>query len=148
MKIILLKDVPKVGRKFDIKNVSDGFAVNMLIPRGLAVAATEKTIASMESLRSKDMVEQKIQEELLAKNMNSLNGLSVTLKEKANEKGHLFAGVTKEMIATEILKESRLNIDPAFINLEKPIKEIGQHKIAVSALGKKAEVNVIIVNRF
>lgn len=144
MKIILLKDVPKVGRKFDIKQVADGFATNSLIPRGLAKVATASAVASIEAEKTRDMAEHKIQEELLAKNLETLKGLTLTLSEKANEKGHLFAGVTREMICAEIFKETRLNLDPNFIKLDKPIKEVGEHTVTISAMNKKAEIKLVV----
>ena len=144
MKIILLKDVQKVGRKYDIKEVSDGYALNLLIPRGLATTATPQAVKKVEMMKANDMTEKKIQGELLLKNLETIKNLTITLKEKANEKGHLFAGVTKEMLAEKILKETRLNIDPESIILEKPLKEIGEHKVTVEAMGKTAEFIVVI----
>jgi large subunit ribosomal protein L9 len=144
MKIILLKDVQKVGKKYDIKDVADGHALNMLIPRGLAMSATPQAVKKVETMKQNDTTDKKIQEDLLAKNLEVIKTLTITLKEKANDKGHLFAGITKEMLATEILKVTRLNIDPAFIKLEKPIKEIGEHKVGIEAMGKKAEFTVVV----
>ena len=147
MKIILLKDVPKVGRKYDIKNVAEGHALNMLIPRGLAITATEQAIKRIEIVKSTDVSEKKIQGELLAKSLETIKKLKLNLKEKANDKGHLFAGVTKERLAEEILKESRINIDPESIKLEKPLKEIGEHKVTIQALDSSAEFTVVIESK-
>jgi large subunit ribosomal protein L9 len=147
MKIILIKDVQKVGKKFDIKDISDGYALNFLIPRGLAIVATPQAIAKINLEKEKLSIEGKIQEELLVKNLGTIKGLKLTLKEKANEKGHLFAGVTREVLADEILKNTRLNLDVEFIKLEKPIKEVGEHKVTVEALGKKAEFTVVIESK-
>jgi large subunit ribosomal protein L9 len=144
MKIILLKDVQKIGKRFDVKNVADGHALNFLIPRGLAQVATPQAVAKIDAEKQKVMAEEKIQEELLAKNLDTIKGLKLTLKEKANEKGHLFAGVTKEILVTEILKATRLNLDPDFIKLDKPIKTVGEHKVVVEALHKKAELILVI----
>ena len=144
MKIILLKDVSKVGKKYDIKNVADGHAQNMLIPRGLAIVATDQAIKKVEILKANDTTDKKIQTELLLKNLEVINNLTINLKEKTNEKGHLFAGVTKEMLAEEILKVTRLNIDPESIVLPKPLKEIGEFKIEIEVSGKKASFVVNI----
>ena len=144
MKIILLKDLPKVGQRYDIKNVAEGFALNMLIPRGLAEVATPNAIKKVEEMRRNDLTQKKIEEELLVKSLENLKNLTVTLKEKANDKGHLFAGITKEMLAGEILKISRLNINPEFIKLVKPIKEVGEHKVLVEVMGRSVEFTVKI----
>ena len=144
MKIILLKDIPKVGKKYDIKNVADGYALNLLIPKGLAQIATSQSEKNIELMKSKDLVERKIQVELLLKNLEVIKTLVINLKEKANEKGHLFAGITKERLVEEIIKTARLNLDPESIILEKPIKEIGEYKVAVEVLGKRAEFAVVV----
>ena len=144
MKIILLKDVAKLGRKYDVKDVAEGFALNMLIPRGLAEIATTQGIKKVEAMKSADITDKKIQAELLLKNLEVIKSLTLTMKEKANEKGHLFAGVTKEMLVAEILKVTRLHLDPESIVLEKPIKEVGEHKVRVEVLDKHAEFGVVI----
>jgi len=144
MKIILLKDVAKIGRKYEVKNVADGYALNMLIPRGLAIVATEHAIKKVETLKQNDTTDKKIQAELLLKNLEVIKSLTLSLKEKANDKGHLFAGVTREMLAAEIAKATRLSIDPESIVLDKPIKEVGEFKVAISAMGRPAEFTVVV----
>lgn len=147
MKVILLKDVAKIGRKYDIKDVSEGYALNMLIPRGLAQVATPQAIKKVEEMKSRDLTEKKIQGELLLKSLKEIDNLKINLKEKANEKGHLFAGITKERLLEEILKITRLHIDPESIKLQKPIKETGEHKVLVEVMDKKAEFVVNIESK-
>jgi len=133
-----------LGKRFDVKDVAEGHALNLLIPRGLAVVATAPAIAKINAEKEKARAEEKIQEELLAKNIEMIKSIKVTLKGKANEKGHLFAGITKEMLADEVTKSARVNLDVDFIKLDKPLKEVGEHKIKVEALGKKAEFTVVV----
>lgn len=144
MKIILLKDVQKLGRKFDIKNVSDGHALNLLIPKGLAIAATRDSLKRFENERLKLEGERKIQDQLLAKNIEGLQDISITIIGKANEKGHLFAGLHSEDIVNEILKQTRLVIEPSSLLLEHPIKSIGEHTIEVKSSGKTAKFKIIV----
>ncbi|MES3004641.1 MAG: 50S ribosomal protein L9 [Patescibacteria group bacterium] len=139
MKVILLKDVPKIGRKYDVKNVADGYAVNLLLPRGLAKVATAEAVKQLEVLKAQDLTEKKIQEELLIKSMALVKDVKVVVTEKANDKGHLFAGITKERLAAEVEKVSRIKLDPESIKIAKPIKEVGEHVIAVEIQGKKSE---------
>jgi large subunit ribosomal protein L9 len=139
MKVILLKDVPKIGKRYETKEVSDGYAANMLIPRGLAIAATGSAVKSLEAERAKAEGERKINEELLLKNLVEIEGKTIVMKAKGSEKGHLFAGVHKEELIAEIEKQTRLKFNPEHINLEKPIKEAGDHKIEVKGAGKSVK---------
>jgi len=144
MKIILLKDVAKVGKRYETKEISDGYALNLLIPKGLAVAATSDMVKKFELERSRDEGERKIRQELLLKNLKELEGVTVTMTEKANEKGHLFAGVHKLEIIPEIQKQTRIQIDAEHMILEKPIKEVGVHEIQVKVGDKSIKFNLDI----
>lgn len=147
MKIILLKDIAKVGKKYETKDISDGYAVNLLIPRGFAIPATADAIKRIGMEKMKVEGERKVHEELLLKNLSELDGVTITIKGKANEKGHLFAGLHKEAIADEVLKQTRLQIDPLSIQLEHPVKEIGTHTIEVNGGGKKVKFTLEIEAR-
>lgn len=136
MKIILLKDVPKIGKKYDMKDISDGHALNMLIPRGLAIPATNEAVKKIAIEKSKMEGEKKVQQELLLKNIQELDGITIIMNGKANEKGHLFAGIHKAELIPEIKKQTRLDIEVEHLMLDKPIKEIGDHDIEVKAAGK------------
>ena len=144
MKIILLKDVAKVGRRYEIRDISDGYAVNLLIPNGLAISATPTALKRIEKEKEKEDIEKKVHFDLLIKNLKDLEGITLTIVGKANEKGHLFAGLHREDIAKELEKQTRLQIDPSFINLEHPIKEVGEHTIEVKEAGKSAKFKVLI----
>ncbi len=144
MKVIFLKDVQNVGRKYDIKNVADGYAVNMLFPKKLAEIATPQAIKRVEDMKNNDLTQKRLQEELLHKNLETISSLIITIKGKANEKGHLFAGITKEILTSEILKSSRLNLDPELIQLSKPVKEVGSHRVAVEAGNKRADFTLVV----
>jgi large subunit ribosomal protein L9 len=144
MKIILLKDIPKVGRKYDTKEISDGYALNLLIPKGLAVSATPDVVKRIELEKARDEGEKKVKEELLLKNLSQLDGVTITMTEKANDKGHLFAGVHKLEIIPAIEKQTRLQIAPEHIVLEKPIKEVGVHEVQIKAANKTVKFNLDI----
>jgi large subunit ribosomal protein L9 len=144
MKIILLKDVAKVGKKYDIKEISDGYALNLLIPKGLAVAATPDVTKRIELEKARDEGERKVHQELLAKNLKELDGITVSITEKMNDKGHLFAGINKLEIVQAIQKQTRLQIDPEYIVLDKPIKEAGVVAITVKANNTSAKFNLEI----
>ena len=125
MKVILIKDVAKVGKKHETKEVSSGHALNYLIPRGEAVAATPDALKRTEVARAKMESERKVLEDLLAKNINDLDGITLSVSGKANDKGHLFAGLHREAIVAELLKQTGLQVSPEMIQIEHPVKEVG-----------------------
>lgn len=147
MKVILLKDVAKVGKKYDIKDVSDGFGLNSLLPRGLAKTATVDALKNLEVLKKAHEVERKIQENLLAKNLHEVDGKIVEIKARANEKGHLFAGIHKEELPKYIKESLSADIDPHFIELEKPIKEVGEYDVVIKANDKSAIIKFSVSSK-
>ncbi|HTK33460.1 MAG TPA: 50S ribosomal protein L9 [Candidatus Paceibacterota bacterium] len=144
MKIILLKDIKNVGKKFDIKEVNDGHALNMLIPRGLAIPATASAVKRVEADKAKMAGEMKIQHELLVQNIKAIEATTLTLSGKANDKGHLFAGIHSDVIVKELHVQARIEIDPSFIQLEHPLKTVGEHVVTIQAEGKSAQLKVVI----
>ena len=144
MKIILLKDIPKLGKKYEIKNASDGHAVNFLIPRGLAIAATPENLLRFETEKAKYDSERKVHEALLAENLKALEDTVITISGKASDKGHLFAALHREAIADELVKQARIQLDPSFIQLDHPIKEIGEHMIEVKGEGKSVKFKLVV----
>lgn len=144
MKVILLKDVQKIGRKFDIKDVSSGYAQNLLIPKGLAIIATPQSIKKAEIERMKIEGERKLMEDLIAKNIKDLNDITIEIQGKANEKGHLFAGIHKPELVSEIKKQTQLDVDPQFIELDQPIKQTGEYTISINKGNHSAKIKVVV----
>ena len=144
MKVILLKSVPQIGNKYAVINVADGFAMNSLFPKGLAEVATPKAIARIDQLKATEEMERKVREDLLVKNLKEIGGVTVEYAGKANDKGHLFAGIHKDEIIHALKEQDRLDITAEYIDLEKPIKEVGEHKITVNVQGKTAEFTLIV----
>jgi large subunit ribosomal protein L9 len=145
MKIILLKDIAKVGKKFDQKTVSDGYALNYLIPNHLAEIATKEAVRRSEVEKSRAAAERAIQEELLLKNIEDLDGLKIEIGRKANEKGHLFANIHETELADELKKQTRLDVSPEFIVIPgKHLKEVGEHQIEAKTKDKTVKFTVSV----
>lgn len=144
MKVIFLQDVPRVGKKYDIKEMSDGYALNFLLPRKLAQAATPKTLAEVERLKKEIVLQQAVQEDLLLKNLEAIKGKTVTLKGKANEQGHLFSAIHKKEIIEAMQAQNHAEINETFIVLEKPIKEIGEFTIPILIENKKSSFKLVV----
>ena len=145
MKIIFLHDVPKVGKKYQIKEVPSGYAINFLIPNGHAIVATPEAEKNILKLKSGLEAEKKIQTSLLHKNLQTISETKLTVSSKANEKGHLFSGIHKEQIISLLKSQAKLEVPADLIHLDKPLKEIGEHKVKVGIVGEKEVVLVVEV---
>jgi len=144
MKIILLQDVPKVGRKYDIKELSDGYVLNFLFPKKWAMLATPKAVADLERLKKEIVIEREVQEDLLEKNLEDIKNKTVTIKAKADEKGHLFSAIHEKMLVEALDKECHVQISEKFIILEKPIKQVGEFEIPIVVGEKKSSFKLIV----
>ncbi|KKS91471.1 MAG: 50S ribosomal protein L9 [Parcubacteria group bacterium GW2011_GWA1_48_11b] len=145
MKVILLQDIEKLGKKYDLKHVADGHARNFLLPKNLVKPATEENLKWLEV--QKEAIRQKSEEELKKVQgiASSLDGLEIILPMKIGEKEQLFEAVTAQKI-TEKLKEQGFEIKKTQIVLKDPIKELGEFPIKIQ-LGHnlEAEIKLIIV---
>jgi len=110
-----------------------------LFPRKLAESATPDAIKKVELLKTQNVAEIEIRENLAKKSMEILNGVVVTLNKKANEKGSLFSSIHKEEIVEALKSQSNIDLPVEFIELEKPIKQTGEHKIKISVGKNKGE---------
>jgi large subunit ribosomal protein L9 len=130
MKVILKKDFIHLGREGEIKEVKDGYARNFLIPKGIAVVATEGAIKSLKASeeRRKKKIEQrnKVLKELAQK----ISQLTLSFSRTKNEEGHMFGSVTKSDII-KALKAANIEIDRNNIILSSPLKEFGTFDIKV-----------------
>ena len=144
MKVILLKDTPKIGKKFEIKNVSNGYAQNYLIPNKLAEIATKETEARIALAKSLHDEKTKATEAELLKKLKGIKDAVITIEEKANDKGVLFAGIRGDELVSHIKKELDLDISPEHIVLKEPIKEIGEHMVEIIVQDKKTSLKVIV----
>lgn len=144
MKVIFLHDVPRVGKKYDVKDISDGYAMNFLLPRKLAELATPKAIVELEKRKKNIEIEREVQESLLLKNLEAIKGQTVTIKAKTDEKGHLFSKIHIKEIVEAMKAQNHADIGEEFILLDKPIKEAGEHEIKISIKGKKSSFKLIV----
>ncbi len=146
MKVLLLKDVYKLGRAGDVKKVADGYGRNFLIPQGLAVLATQGAVKQAENIRSRAT------EQRTALN-NELSGVAERLKDlvigfaaRAGETGKLYGSITTQMIADEISRKTDTKIDRRQIECE-PIRVLGDHKCTVRLTVDLVPEIKIIVHR-
>ncbi len=145
MKVILKQDIKGVGRKYDVKDVSDGYANNFLIPKKLAVYASPEAIKNAKIQQETNIAEMEIKENLAKKQIEMLKDVKVTISKKANEKGHLFEKIHNDEIVKALHEQARISLDSDYLDITVPIKEIGEHKIPVVVGNNKAEF-VLSVN--
>ena len=147
MKVILLEDIDKIGKKHEIKKVADGFARNFLFPKGLAKLATEKNLKWLGE--QKETENEKTKEELgkFQEVASSLDGLEIPISVKVGEKDQLFETINSQKILDK-LKEMGFEIKKTQINLSKPIKELGEFPVKISFdHNLEAEIRVIVTEQ-
>lgn len=145
MKVIFLQDVKGKGKKGEVKEVSDGYARNFLIAKGLAKEATSGNVKEIEAIKKSEQ-KRKDDELRKAKELaNTLEEMTLTIKSKAGENGRLFGAVTSKQIADE-LKEAKVIIDKRKILLDDPIRTLGHTQVQIKLYPEvtaKLKVHVI-----
>ncbi len=130
MKVLLLKDVYKLGRAGDIRKVADGYGRNYLLPQGLAALATPGMLKQAERIRDKATVERARLNQELSSVAEVLEGLELLFPVKAGEMGRLYGSVTTAMIADAIEETSKVTVDRRQIDSQ-PIKALGVHEVDI-----------------
>jgi len=130
MRVIFLKDVEKKGKKFEVKNVADGYARNFLFPQDLAKPATKEALKWLEV--QKEIETKKAEEALknVGETASTLEGLEVIIPVKVGDEGQLFEAITAQKIA-EKLKEMGYEIKKSQIDLKTPVKELGEFPVKI-----------------
>lgn len=145
MKVILLKDVARIGKKYDVKDVPDGHALNFLIPNGHAEPATKQSIKSLEKRAEKKASEEDALSGAFALTLKKLSEEKTRITAEANEKGNLFSGLHTREIAEALSAVTGATIEPELILLDAPIKEVGEHTIVLQRGDMKGEVQIEVV---
>ena len=145
MKVILNKDVKGTGKAGDVVTVSDGYARNMLIPRGLATEATQSNIRQLEKQKA-IAAEKKAEEKAAAQELaEKLNKASIKMKIKAGEGGRIFGSITSKDIVDAINMQLGMDIDRKKVKLDAPIKQVGQTDVDMRLYQDvNAKIKVII----
>lgn len=143
MIVILTKDVKGTGKAGEVVKVSDGYARNMLLPKGLAKEATDGNIRSLESqkaIEAQRRAEQKAQAEKVAE---QLEKTTLVIKSKGGESGKLFGSITSKDIADALFDQEKIKIDKKKVDMSSPIKQAGESTVTVKLFtGVSAELKV------
>ena len=131
MRVILRSDVPNVGRKGDVLDVSDGYARNYLVPKGLALRATDGALAQAEGMRRGRAVQEQRDRDDAQEVARRLTPVVIRIPARAGAEGRLFGSVTSHDIADAVQAQTGVSVDRRRISLDDPIKSLGSHEIAV-----------------
>lgn len=144
MKVVLLKDVENVGKQFEIKEVADGHARNLLIPQGLVKPATKEALEWIEV--QKEILAKQSEEELkgIQELATKLDDVEVNVAVKVGDEGQLFEHINAQKVADK-LKEMGFEVKKSQVKLEEPIKELGEFPIKLTFdHNLEAEIKLIV----
>jgi large subunit ribosomal protein L9 len=145
MEVILLKDVPRLGRAGELRNVAPGYARNYLVPEGLATLVTKGALKQLE-LQSQAEARRQRQLEAEARELAAqLEGVTLTLTAKTGEKDRLYGSITSGDIADALESEIGKSVDRRKIELEEPIRELGTYSVPFKLLSELAPTIVVEV---
>ena len=146
MKVVLRQDVPKLGEAGTVQNVSGGYARNYLVPQGLAVYATEgelKMAAHNQAVKDRKVARQ---EEQLRSLAEKIDGQALSFEARAGEGGRLFGSITAAEIAERLSSKIGEEIDRRRVQLEEPIRTVGEHTVTVHLVGRlRPTVTVTVI---
>lgn len=131
MKVILLKDVGGVGKRDETKEVADGYALNFLIPQGLAVQATPQKMAELATRRKQEENEAVAQGAEWAELLKRLTGKSIIIIARANEQGHLYKRISAEDAAKEVEKQFGAKLPRNAVALQETIGSVGKSQAQI-----------------
>jgi large subunit ribosomal protein L9 len=144
MKVMLMKDVYKLGRAGDVKRVADGYGRNYLIPQGLAVLATPGALKQTDRITAQATVQREALNEELGAVAEQLSGVVLTFTARASETGKLYGSVTTQMIADSISEKIGVEINRRQVDSQ-PLRALGEHKVEVRlTVDLVPEVTVIV----
>jgi large subunit ribosomal protein L9 len=145
MKVVFIEDVPNVASAGDVKKVADGYARNYLFPKKLAALATEAELRKLDSRHQAEKRREDSQEQEARALAQILEELTVNLKARAGTKNRIYGSITNAAIVKELKRLTGQSIDKHAVEIGEPIKELGEHKVAVKlTTNVSATVRVIV----
>ena len=147
MVVILKRDVKGTGRAGDVVKVNDGYARNMLIPKGYAIEATKGNIRSLEKVKEKQAEDEAQQRAAASEKAEQLKKAQVTIVTKSGEGGRLFGSITSKDIADAVMEQTGISVDKKKIKLDQPIKNLGTFHVEIKLYYDiNAEITVTVTD--
>lgn len=142
MKVILLQNIPKVGKKYELVDVAPGYARNFLVARGLGEVVTRTNVGRIEELQKRRALEAAKESARLEKAVAALSGAKIEFAREANEEGHLYAQITAHDVAHAIEEKVQVALPANHIHIAHQIKSVGEHKVKITVGEKDVELTV------
>ncbi len=146
MKVILKEDVQNLGQQGDVVEVKSGYARNYLMPKKLAILFTAQQQKSIEEAQRMEVRKLEREKDQLESILKEVKSLSLSLKMKSEDDDKLFGSVTKLDIV-KLLEENGIKIDKKYIDLDSPIKTLGEHEVNVSFTKEMSESFTLSVEK-
>jgi len=144
MKVLLIKDVYKLGRAGDVKRVADGYGRNFLLPQGLAVLATPGALKQVEVIKAQATQRRAVLNNELSSVADVVSGQVLTFASRAGETGKLYGSITSQMIVDGLNQKFNLKLERRQIEVE-PIRTLGEHKARIHlTVDLNPEVKIIV----
>ena len=144
MKVLLIKDVAKLGQRNTIHEVSDAYALNVLIRQALAVRATPDIEKRVNLSKAKKDGDKKIKESIFLTAIQKLSN-PIIIKAKSDKEGNLFGSINEEQIADAVFKDIKLSINKSQVVISAPIKKLGEYKVKLTQAKESKDLILSIV---
>lgn len=145
MKVILLKDVAKIGRRFDVVTVPDGFALNKLIPKKLAEGATPENLKRLQNLSAKVAHDREMSETSFKETIVACKDVEISVHVEASGEGRMFQALKAQEVVDAIKKATGHELSGEHIIMKTPIKTTGVHEIPVASGNEHGVVTINVV---
>lgn len=146
MKVILLQDVAKIGRRYTVVEVPDGYALNKLIPKKMAEQASPANLKKIEKFQAEIASSKSSDNDKFEAAKVALSEKKVQIAIEVNEKGHSFKAVHEQDIV-EAATAAGIKLDLAMVKVNSPIKAVGEHQVGLVSADQKAEFTIEVIKK-
>ena len=144
MKVILMKDVTRLGQRGSIVEVADGFALNVLIPKGQAVMGTPAELTKWKQKEASKNLKKELATNTFAQLINKIHNDKISIEGRKHEKGNLFAQIKENDITEAIYKVTNFSVDSKQIIIKNSIKTLGKHEVIIKQGNQSEKIEIEI----
>lgn len=145
MKVILKRDIARLGQRGEVKEVADGYALNVLIKKGDAIQATPAELSKWKQMQDAKAHKKELATSTFAQLMDAVRNTEIVITgKKADQKGQLFASIKNTDIADAIFNAIKMSVNPDQVLISSPIKTLGMHEVTLKQGNKKESVKIFV----